>query len=324
MRRAAVSSLALVLGLTAAALPARAEAPFVSDQAFSFVALGDMPYGDAAQGAYVRLIDAVNTLDPAFTIHVGDIKGGGSACSDARFQTEYDNFMRYTGAVVYTPGDNEWTDCHRKAAGGYDPLERLAAVRSLYFAEATSLGQAPIDLTRQADVSDHDEMVENALWSHGGVTFATVHVVGSNNNFEIRDPAAVAEFFARDAANQDWFARVFETARAEDSAAVVLAMQADMFGGKVNRQSGFGPTLKTLQAEMEAFAKPVLLVYGDSHELELDQPFMTREGARMDTAYALQVPGAGDVHGVRVTVDTSMPGVFGFMPVIVPENLRVK
>jgi len=324
MRTATVLTLALTLSLGLAAASARAEAPVVSDAAFSFVALGDMPYGEAAQPAYERLIAQVNAVDPAFTIHVGDIKGGGAVCSDARFQAEHDNFMRYAGAVIYTPGDNEWTDCHRKAAGGYDPLERLAAVRSVFFPKAESLGRSPIAVTRQADVSDFKDMVENALWTHKGVAFSTLHVVGSNNNFEVRDPAAVAEFFARDAANQAWIKHVFETAKAEDSAAVVLAMQADMFWDKPNRQSGFGTTLKTLQAEMEAFAKPVLLVYGDSHELEIDQPFMTSEGARMDTAYALQVPGSADVHGVRVTVDPATPGVFGFVPVIVPENLRVK
>ena len=30
----------------------------------------------------------------------------------------------------YTPGDNEWTDCHRPAAGGYVPTERLARLRA--------------------------------------------------------------------------------------------------------------------------------------------------------------------------------------------------
>ena len=32
--------------------------------------------------------------------------------------------------LVYTPGDNEWTDCHRANNGAYNPLERLAFVRS--------------------------------------------------------------------------------------------------------------------------------------------------------------------------------------------------
>ena len=35
--------------------------------------------------------------------------------------------------LLYTPGDNEWTDCHRPAAGRYNPLERLDAVRATFF-----------------------------------------------------------------------------------------------------------------------------------------------------------------------------------------------
>lgn len=311
--------LALTVGLT---VPAAADSPIVSDAAFSIVALGDMPYGPAAQTAYERLITRVNAIDPAFTIHVGDIKGGGSDCGDDRFQVERENFARYEGAVVYTPGDNEWTDCHRAAAGGYDPLERLAALRARFFPAAESLGQQPIPVTRQADVSDHDAMVENALWSHGGVTFGTVHVVGSNNNFETRSPAAVTEFFARDAANQDWIRHIFSTATAEDSAAVVIAMQADMFWADPSRSNGYVTTIQTLQSEGEAFGKPVLVIYGDSHQLEIDQPFRTADRVRLDTMTALQVPGAADVQAVRVTIDPASPGVFGFIPVIEPENLR--
>ena len=35
--------------------------------------------------------------------------------------------------VVLTPGDNEWTDCHRVAAGEYQPLERLAKLREVFY-----------------------------------------------------------------------------------------------------------------------------------------------------------------------------------------------
>jgi hypothetical protein len=35
--------------------------------------------------------------------------------------------------LVYTPGDNEWTNCHRVNNGVYDPLERLAAVPKTFF-----------------------------------------------------------------------------------------------------------------------------------------------------------------------------------------------
>jgi hypothetical protein len=36
----------------------------------------------------------------------------------------------------------------------------------------------------------------------------------------------------------------------------------------------------------------------------------------------LQVMGAGEVQAVRVLVDPTDPAVFGFMPLIVPENVN--
>jgi len=94
------AALALSLGLTIATATPGHAAPLFSDEAFTFVALGDMPYGQAAQAGYERLIARVNALDPVFTIHVGDTKGGGAECSDDRLEFEYENFMRYEGAVV--------------------------------------------------------------------------------------------------------------------------------------------------------------------------------------------------------------------------------
>jgi len=47
----------------------------------------------------------------------------------------FDLFERFRDPVVYTPGDNEWTDCHKKkefSSGA--PLNELAAVRGLFFA----------------------------------------------------------------------------------------------------------------------------------------------------------------------------------------------
>jgi hypothetical protein len=45
-------------------------------------------------------------------------------------------FEQFKNPLVYTPGDNEWTDCHKTNEGtSGDPLKELAAVRSLFFPE---------------------------------------------------------------------------------------------------------------------------------------------------------------------------------------------
>src|SRR4051812_9252627 len=119
---------------------------------FNFVALGDTPYFlPADYAAFERLIARVNTLKPAFTLHVGDIISGQTRCDDALYSRVRDMFATFEGALVYTPGDNEWTDCHRPNSGRYDPLERLARVRELFFPDPTrSLGRTPLTLTPQS------------------------------------------------------------------------------------------------------------------------------------------------------------------------------
>ena len=121
--------MAFAVALALSAGPAAAQ-----DRSFTFVTLGDMPY-DVPEDyeRFERLIGAINALDPVFSIHVGDTKSGRDDCGDARLQETLDRFMLFERPLVYTPGDNEWTDCHRARAGGYDPLERLARVREMHF-----------------------------------------------------------------------------------------------------------------------------------------------------------------------------------------------
>ena len=62
-------------------------------------------------------------------MHLGDIKNGSSRCDDSYFAQIAAGFSSLTIPLIFTPGDNEWTDCHRANNGAYDPLERLAALR---------------------------------------------------------------------------------------------------------------------------------------------------------------------------------------------------
>lgn len=310
----------LLLGLLlVAAVPAGA-APF------RFVALGDMPYrlpDDYA--AFERLITRINATSPAFSIHIGDIKSGGTPCDDAAFAKILGYFDSFEQPLFYTPGDNEWTDCHRSAAGGFVPAERLARLRTMFFATPQSLGRTRLPYRSQAGGGTFPEMVENALWSYQGVQFATVHVVGSNNGLE-RNSDSVTEFERRDAANLAWIAETFRVAGDTQARAVVIAFQADPLF-EIEKpweygNSGFKQTIAALAAGAEAFGRPVLLVHGDSHEFVLDNPLKGSNGQPLRQVWRLEVMGAADVHAVEVTVDPDDAGVFAFRPLIVPENLR--
>ena len=102
---------------------------------FSFVALGDLPYGDTrrVENRYLKLIYSINARSPAFSIHVGDFKTGSSECSDAEFKKQFEYFNLFQNALIYTPGDNDWTDCHRFIGAFDNPLERLRALRGRFF-----------------------------------------------------------------------------------------------------------------------------------------------------------------------------------------------
>ena len=294
---------------------------------FDFVAIGDMPYGphEKAWPPYEALIAQVNRLHPAFTIHVGDFKSGGSPCSDEEFEAQLGFFNRFDPALVYTPGDNEWTDCHTPQAGSYDPLERLAKLRQMFFAKPQSLGLQPLAVQRQSDLMPAFAIYrENLRFSRAGVLFVTLHIVGSNNNFEVRDVKAVEEFKARDAANIAWIRAAFDEARATSARAVVFALQGDAFEirmpwGDFPPHSGFTASIgRTLLPLAEAWGQPVLFIHGDSHRFVLDRPFKTAKGESIQNVVRLEVFGAPDVHAVRVRVDTDDPALFSYSPLFNP------
>ena len=288
-----------------------------AQQGFSFVALGDLPYGppEKAYGPYRALIERINQAGPDFSVHVGDFKSGSTLCSDEEFANQRAHFQRFKAAVIYTPGDNEWTDCHRANNGSHDPLERLAALRQLFYTPGRSLGQQPMALQNQSSAMPlHARYIENQRWLNQGVMFATAHIVGSNNNLESRQLAAAQEFFARDAANVAWIEATFEQARARNAQAVVIAFQADPFEAKTVWEdfpgwSGFRKSIgETLLPLASRWGKPVLVVHGDSHQFRIDQPFQL-DKKPLSNITRLIVPGAADVRAVKVTVRDS---VFSF------------
>ena len=301
-----------------------AGAASAGDKPFTFVALGDMPYGkpEKVYPPFKALIGQINALKPDFTVHVGDIKSGSTPCSDKMILDQLDFMNSFEAPLVYTPGDNEWTDCHRKKAGRFDPVERLAFVRKHFFAHgARSLGKAPMKIERQSDVMKGFEAYpENARFVKEGVHFITAHVVGSNNNFEVRDPRAAREFFARDKANVAWLNAGFEEAMAAKAKALVLVIHADMFKPgffKPQKEafigsSGFKKFGEALIKRAAAFKKPVLLIYGDTHVYDVMRPFRKKA----PNIVALQVFGAKHMHAVKVMVDTRTSGVFAILPVM--------
>ena len=308
-------ALAAPWGLAQAQKLPQPEAPGAAASApVRFVALGDLPYGDPAP--YQELIAQINRWRPDFSVHVGDIQSGSASCSDASLRMQKGYFDLFEGALVYTPGDNDWTDCHRLVMGSHDPVERLAFVRRTFYRAGQSLGQVPIGVENQsAQGGEWTPFVENQRWERSGVLFATLHIVGSNNNLAPPDPRSEGEFALRDRANRAWIQETFALAQQRGAKALVFAMQADVFerrrgGEDFPGNSGFRQSIgQTLLPLAAASAIPVLLVHGDTHEYRFDQPF-THQGQPVKQLTRLEVPGAGDVRAVAVTVDPAQPQPF--------------
>lgn len=288
---------------------------------FHFVALGDLPYGPAmlSHPPYERLITQINRLDPVFSVHIGDFKSGSSLCSDEAFLEQLGLFNRFERPLIYTPGDNEWTDCHRALAGRFDPRERLTRLRQLFFAEPRSLGRRRMELERQSELdSKFETYVENVRFTVQDVQFLTAHIVGSNNGLDPRDPSAVDEFKSRESAVVAWLEQGFAKANREQAPAMVIMFHADVLDEKGGRSgfaenSGFARVIgRALLPLAKDFQRPVLVIHGDSHQFRVDNPFFDVLGQPITNLTRLEVFGATDTRAVKVTVDLANRSVFGF------------
>lgn len=277
--------------------------------AFSFAVIGDTPYGAGAVATFpehVAQLNADTSLD--FVVHVGDIKNGSSVCSDDYFKQIRADFDAFTHPLVYTPGDNEWTDCHRTNNGAYNPLERLAKIREVFFNNPGKTLGATMPVKSQADQG----LPENVRFSSNRVAFAAINVPGSNNASQpwtgrgntAETPEQAAEVASRTAADIAEIKETFAQAKQRNDRAVVIFQQADMFDPTYavpwSDISAFKPLIETLIAESNAFDGPVYLFNGDSHRYNQDQPLAA--GSKWLQIYGV----TGSANNLeRITVDGS-------------------
>ena len=294
---------------------------------FRFVALGDMPYSIPDDyPRYERLISAINKINPSFSIFIGDTKSGSTPCSNEYNQRVKSYFNQFTAPLIYSIGDNEWTDCHRPLAGSYDPIERLDNLRSTFFNTNRSFGKKQIELNRQADNdSNYAKYVENSYWVKNQFLFVNLHIPGSNNNFE-RNEQAKAEYYERNQANLSWMQNVFALASRKSYKGIVFCYQADMFYTPkqfTDTDSGYRDTLLMLTKLSEEFKKPVLLIHGDSHRLIIDQPLKkTNQKHILENVIRLELMGAEQVQAVEVSVNPAAEQPFSFNPIILKGNMQ--
>ncbi len=291
---------------------------------FSFAVLGDAPYGPLEEIRFGRVIRQLDAAPLSMVIHVGDILW--YPCTDQLYRERLAAFQSQRHPLVYTPGDNEWTDCHEPIAGSFQPLERLQRLRVIFYNDPPkSLGGTPIPQTVQSADTAWAEFVENARWSHARIVFATVHIVGGNGLYDFpgRTQLDDEEATRRTGAATVWLRSTFAFADSTDALAVVIAMHADPdFEAPADDEyrQAYEPFLETLEQVVEQFSGPVLLVHGDNHEYIVDRPLVRRTTGRvLDNFTRLEVMGSPEVGWVEVTVDTTAADPFHFTPHRVPR-----
>jgi hypothetical protein len=311
----------------------------VSAADFSFALWGDMPYEknkDARQTQAV--IDSINRSDVAFSIFDGDFKDGSSRCDDAAYHAAFVMFEGMRKPIVYVPGDNEWTDCHRLNNGGYNSQERLSLIRRTFFSHPLSLGQEKMRLQNQGALAD--KFSENTRFSAEGVVFLGLNVPGSNNNWvpdaktcaykSARTPAdceeANQEYESRNQANLLWLSSGFAHATAMGAKGLVIVFQANpgfdlseteqINESQLPHYAGYQSLMAAVAHETEQFKGQVLLVHGDDHFFKMDKPLYA-PGKMLKNFTRVQTFGSPSNHWVRVLVNKDDPEVFTIKPVVV-------
>jgi hypothetical protein len=310
---------------------------------------GDLPYSPVQETTGVPdLIADMNAQRLKFSVHDGDLKAGSnSLCDDNLYYRSLDFFNALRAPAIFTPGDNDWTDCDRPSNGGFSSRERLDRERQIFFSTWFSLGQRKLKQEVQTEalclgLNGLVPCVENRRWTVGHVTYVTLNVPGSCNNLCDTNPDP-AEFAARNAANIKWLQQSFAAAKARDSVAVMLITQANpgwdasdptrapLRDPKTLVQTdgapdGYKDYLLALRDQVVAFRKPVAYVHGDSHYHRIDKPFLNAAGQRLENFTRVETfgnnaaNGTNDVQWVKVNVDARSREVFSYQAMIVPGN----
>jgi hypothetical protein len=333
-------SVAVLIAAAATAFPADANHDDErSDDGLTIAVFGDAPYGckaptaagapdecppggafhpDTADGpnpgdprqieATSAFVDAINRdRQVDLVLFAGDIHSGSGYCTVAANQTVLDLWSQFRDPLVYTPGDNEWTDCQKSKEGGGiknssgeyvtyaagHPVANLALVRSMFFPRpGETLGGRDKHVTSQAQAYDpahpaDAEYVENVAWEQSKVMFVTVNIPGGSNNDDdqwnpgafgaVKSAPQLQEVAQRTAADLRWLDAAFARASARGARAVVIMEQADMWdldgtGPSLAHIANYEPFIAAIAAHAKSFGRPVLLIDGDSHHYRSDNP----------------------------------------------------
>ncbi|RLV58800.1 hypothetical protein D5018_15480 [Parashewanella curva] len=280
-----------------------------------FVVFGDTPYSKHEQtllkqpdGKFAQLLTQVKH---DFIVHIGDIKAGAQPCTNELLQTNFQLISQVSPKpFVYTPGDNEWTDCDRPSLKpSYDELERLEYVIEHFAQHEVNLPK----FQRQT------KQKENQVWEFDGVKFITLHVAGTNNgrdnilNSDVSKARRLTD--RRDENNFEWLNQQLP----QQQKAAVVFMQADIYQKPASRNAciaennqscdGFKAYREKLNQLATSLDYPLMLAHGDTGEFCFSQ--------RKSGLWHFNAPGDYRIIDMAlVSIDTKNASHFSIKPLL--------
>ncbi|WP_371880852.1 hypothetical protein [Caballeronia sp. S22] len=283
-------AVALVCGAIA---HARAE----GNAPLTFAVISDALTRPADEAPVRRMLDAIaRDGSIAFIVYDGNFKGATEPCRDSIYQSRHDLLDASRTPLVMLLGQHDWADCTLAHGGTYDPVERLDFVRQLFFADASSLGQNPLTLSRESDVARFRTFREIVRWQAQGIAFIGLNAPSPNNHY-LTAGGRNGEFEDRAVATTFWLEHAAESARRSEMRALVIMLQADPDFSRYERRDrfawlhfsrsnqprdGFLELKSSLVKAAEIFRGPVVVIHGtdapEPNGFHIDQPLRNDKG----------------------------------------------
>ncbi|WP_250534272.1 hypothetical protein [Caballeronia sp. AZ10_KS36] len=283
--------------VTALLAGAFAQAHAQNGDPLTFAVISDALTRPADEAPVRQMLDAIaRDRDVGFIIYDGNVKGPTEPCRDSIYQSRRDLLDASRTPVVLVLGQHDWADCGLTHGGAYDPVERLDFVRQLFFADASSLGQNPLTLTRESDVARFRPFRENVRWQAEGIAFIGLNAPSPNNHY-LTAGGRNGEFEDRAVATTFWLDHAAESARRAGMRALVIVLQGDPDFARYERRDrfawlrfsraneprdGFLELKRSLVKAAETFRGPVIVIHrteaSEPNGFHIDQPLRNDKG----------------------------------------------
>ncbi|MBY4898753.1 metallophosphoesterase [Cupriavidus sp. AU9028] len=317
-----VALAAALLPLVADAAPRKA-AP-ASGQA-RIALLADLPQWPDAEPATQRLLESLAQRKVDLVVHAGGIKGDTESCGDPLLGSRLQLLNQSPVPVLFVPGETEWAECGKHVAGSFDPDERLARLRELYFPDDRTLGEKALPVMRQSDQAKFRSYRENARLVLGNVLLVGLNVPGDNNNYRY-EAGRNGEFEDRREANRQWLARAFSLAQQEEMSGIVLVMHADplfangwekrgkpsLLDGFIRgrQRDGYLEIKRQLRELVADYRGRVLLVHSSYNGFGIDTPLRDTQGKVLRNFTRVALPVGSPRQWTELTISPDSPALF--------------